>query len=164
MIIVLIGVAGSGKTTLGKKLATRLEVAFLDADTLHTPECREQMARGEPLSDAQRDAWIDRVAAAARARDPLVLACSALRRAHRERLRAVGEVRMFLLDVPASVLRDRLGQRPDHFFPARLLADQLETLERPLPEEGVVIVDAARPPDAVLDGIVHQLEPDDGGT
>ena len=159
MIIVLIGVAGSGKTTLGKNLAARLEVAFLDADALHTPECTEQMARGVPLSDHQRDAWIDRVAAAARAQDPLVLACSALRRAHRDRLRAVGEVRMFLLDAPTPVLERRLGRRADHFFPPRLLRSQLETLERPLPEEGVVIIDAARPAEAVLDAIVDQLEP-----
>ncbi|HZA89547.1 MAG TPA: gluconokinase, GntK/IdnK-type [Solirubrobacterales bacterium] len=158
MIIVLIGVAGSGKTTLGQMLAARLHLAFLDADELHTPEAVEQMTRGEPLTDAQRNAWFGRVVAAAEARDPQVLACSALRRAHRDRLRAVGDVRMFLLDVPASVLERRLQQRPGHFFPARLLQSQLETLERTLPEEGIVVVDAARPDAEVLDAIVANLE------
>src|SRR5918994_1548937 len=81
MIIVLIGVAGSGKTTLGQMLAARLHLAFLDADELHTPEAVEQMTRGEPLTDAQRNPWFTRVVAAAEARDPQVLACSALRRA-----------------------------------------------------------------------------------
>jgi gluconokinase len=158
MIIVLIGVAGSGKTTVGELLAARLRFPFLDADELHTPECVEQMTRGEPLTDAQRNAWFGRVVAAAEARDPLVLACSMLRRTHRDRVRAVGDVRMFLLDMPASVLERRLQQRPGHFFPARLLQGQLETLERPLPEEGIVVVDAARPATDVLGAIVAKLE------
>jgi gluconokinase len=158
VIVVLIGVAGSGKTTVGKMLGARLHLPFLDADELHTPECVEQMARGERLTDAQRNAWFDRVIAVADTRDPLVLPCSALRHAHRARLRALGDVRMFLLDVPAQVLERRLRRRHGHFFPARLLQSQLETFERPMPGEGIVVVDAGRSTADVVDEIVAHLE------
>jgi gluconokinase len=153
VIVVLIGVAGSGKTTVGELLAVRLKFPFLDADALHTPATVEQMACGEPLTDAQRDAWLDGVIAAVEGRDPLVLACSALRRRHRARLRAVGDVRMFLLDAPRSVLSRRLEHRSGHFFPAGLLDDQLATLERPLAEERITIVDADRPAEDVVDTV-----------
>lgn len=154
MIIVLIGVAGSGKTVLGELLAARLGLPFLDADELHTPEAIARMGRGQPLGDADRDSWFDRVVHAAADRAPLVLACSALRRHHRSRLRAVGEVRMFLLDVPAVELERRLRDRTAHFFPAGLLRSQLATLEPPLAEEGIVVVDASRPVEQTLDDIL----------
>jgi gluconokinase len=160
MIIILIGVAGSGKTTLGEMLAARLRMPFLDADELHTPACAEQMRRGEPLTDAQRDAWLDRVLEAAVTQGPGVLACSALRLGHRERLRAVGDVRMFMLDVPVPVLERRLRERSGHFFPARLLQSQLETLETPEPAEGITMVDARRSAPEVLNAIIAGLETD----
>lgn len=157
MIIVLIGAAGSGKTTVGEMLAARLDLPFLDADELHTPECVKQMSRGEPLTDEQRDDWFERTLATSVTRAPLVLAWSGLRRSHRDRLRAVGDVRMFLLDVPASVLERRLSQRAGHFVAVPLLGSQLETFERPLPEEGITTVDATGPVPAVLDAIVADL-------
>lgn len=163
MIIALIGVAGSGKTTLGRQLAERLELPFLDADSLHVPACAEQMRRGEPLTDAQRDEWFERVVDAVAAEDALVLACSALRRAHRGRLRAVGDVRMLLLDVPAPVLEERLRQRPGHFFGARLLRSQLETLEPPAPEEGIVSIDADQSKADALDEIIGRLQAGSSG-
>lgn len=158
MIIVVIGVAGSGKTTLGKMLAERLHFAFFDADQLHTSETVEQMRQGEPLSPDQRAAWFERVIATVEARDRTVLACSALRRAQRTQLQAVGDVRVVLLDASASVLERRLRRRHGHFFPARLLESQLETLERPLPDEEIVVVDADAPTADVLDAIVANLE------
>jgi gluconokinase len=158
MIVVLIGVAGSSKTTTGERLAAQLHIPFLDADALHTPENVEQMKRGEPLTDAERDAWLDRVVAAIEGRDPMVLACSALRRVHRDRLRAVSGVRMFLLDAPAPVLERRLRERHGHFFPARLLQSQLDTFERPLPAEGVEVIDADRPPEEIVSEIAATLE------
>jgi gluconokinase len=163
MIVVLMGVAGSGKTTLGEMLAARLELPFLDADQLHTPECAEKMRHGDPLTDRERDAWFERVLEAAVERAPLVLACSALRRKHRDRLRAIDEVRMFLLDAPASVLGRRLSQRTGHFFGAPLLRSQLEALDPPLPEEGVTTVDATDSAPAVLKAIVADLEADGFG-
>jgi gluconokinase len=158
VIIVLMGVAGSGKTTLGQMLAARLHLPFMDADELHPPDAVEQMRRGQPLTASQRDAWFDRVVANVDGRDRLVLACSLLRRVHRDKLRAVGDVRMFDLEVSRSVLEHRLRERHGHFFPIRLLQNQLETLERPLPDEGIVVVDADRPAADIVDAIVAELE------
>jgi carbohydrate kinase (thermoresistant glucokinase family) len=161
VIVVLLGVAGSGKTTVGEMLATALDLPFLDADRLHTPECVEQMKRGEPLTDRERDAWFERVLETALERAPLVLACSALRRKHRDKLRAIGEVRMFLLDAPASVLEHRLSQRTGHFFGASLLRSQFETLEPPLPDEAITTVDATDSTPTVLKAILADLQPYD---
>jgi gluconokinase len=158
VIVILTGVAGCGKTAVGQMLAARLQFPFLDADALHTPECVEQMRRGVPLTPAQRDAWMDRVVAAVDGRDPLVLACSGLRRAHRDRLRALGDVRMFALDAPRTVLERRLQDRTGHFFPMRLLENQLETLERPAAGEEIEVIDADRPPADVVEEIVARLE------
>jgi gluconokinase len=157
VIVVVAGVAGSGKTTVGKLLAERLELPFLDADGLHSPEAVDQMARGEPLTDAQRDPWMDRVVDAATSRDPVVIACSALRRAHRRRLESIG-ARLFLLDAPTPVLEGRLRGRHGHFFPARLLESQLATLERPGPGEEITVVDATQPVPDVVGAIAAELE------
>jgi gluconokinase len=157
MIIVLTGVAGSGKTTVGEMLADRLRFPFLDADELHTVETVERMKRGEPLTAGERTAWVNRVLATVRGRDPLVLACSALRRQDRDKLRALGDVRMFALEVPRSELERRLRHRPAHFFAVGLLENQLETLEPPIEGEEIVVVDADRVPAAVVDAIVANL-------
>lgn len=151
------GVAGSGKTTVGRELAARLAVPFLDADELHTSAAVEQMRRGEALGDRQRDEWIARVGEAARAQAPLVLACSALRRTHRERLRTADGVRIVLLDVPMEEIERRLDRRSGHFFSPELLRDQFATLERPSPDEEVLVVDASRPVAEVVDAIEGAL-------
>jgi gluconokinase len=153
------GVAGSGKTTTGVAVAARLGVAFLDADTLHSEDARAQMARGEPLTDAQREEWIARVIAAMTEDPSVVVACSALRRAHRDRIRATGDVRVFLLDAPPNVLEERLVHRFGHFFSPTLLASQLSTLEFPEPDEHVVVIDANRSVEAIVDDVVETLEP-----
>jgi carbohydrate kinase (thermoresistant glucokinase family) len=159
MRIVVIGVAGSGKTTVGEGLAARLGIPFFDADTLHTPEAVEQMRRGEPLTDAERDAWFDRVVAAMRARDPVVVACSALRRAHRDRLRSLGDARMFLLEVPTAELERRLRERAGHYFPASLLQSQIHSFDPPEDAEGIVAIDADRPEQEIVDAIAAELAP-----
>jgi gluconokinase len=159
MRIVLFGVAGSGKTTVGEGLAARLGLPFLDADTLHTPEAVEQMRGGEPLTDAQRDSWFDRVVTAVSKRDPVVVACSALRRADRDRLRGLGEVRMFLLEVTAAELERRLRERVGHYFPASLLASQIDALDPPQEQERIVVVNAVRPTQDIIDAIAAALTP-----
>ena len=155
--ITLIGVAGSGKTTVGELLAARLACAFLDADLLHTSACRKQMHRGMPLSSEQRNQWFDRVLAAVGADDSIVLACSAVRRAHRDRLRALGS-RMVLLEVSEPELERRLEARSRHFFDPDLLASQIDAFEAPAPEEGIVNIDASAPVVAVVDDIVKALD------
>ena len=157
MTIVLMGVAGSGKTTVGAALAARLGLEFYDADLAHSPEAREQMGRGVPLTDAQRDAWIERVVAVIGDGSPRVAACSALRRGDRDRIRAADPVRFVLLDVHSDLLEERLAQRDAHFFPAELLQSQLDRFEGPTPDENVIVVDASRPVAELVDDLAARL-------
>lgn len=156
--IVVMGVSGSGKTAVGRALAHRWGASFVDADDLHPPENVERMAAGRALDDAARGPWLDAVAdAIARPRSgggQLVVACSALRRRYRARLREAGPLQFVLLDAPESVVRERLAERTGHFMPASLLADQLATLEHPGPDEpDAVIVDASGPLPTVLERV-----------
>lgn len=154
-IIVVLGVAGSGKTTVGQSLAERLGVAFEDGDSLHPPENLEKMVRGEPLTDADRKPWLRRIEGWM---DGLladgasgVLACSGLRRAYRDELRKGRPVRQAFLRVSREVAAARLRSRTGHFFREDLLASQFAALEEPQPDEDVRVVDATLPVDAVVD-------------
>lgn len=159
-LVVVMGVSGSGKSTVGKLLADRFGVGFLDADDVHSPEAIDQMHRGVPLTAAQRDEWIDRLVKRLHARRPGVLACSALARRHRDRLRSVGEVSIVLLEVPDDVLTRRLRSRRGHFFDPGLLAEQLSALERPGAYEDVSTLDGTRDPDYLVDRIRAMLHSD----
>ena len=146
MIAVLTGPSGCGKTTVGRALATRLAWTFVDADDLHAPDARAKMASGVPLDEADRAPWLARVAA--RLEPRVVLACSALRVAHRAILRsAADDVRCFLLDAPRDVLEARLRSR-HHFMPASLLDSQLATLER---GDDVITLDATLPTEMLVE-------------
>jgi gluconokinase len=135
-LIICMGVSGCGKSTMARAIAEAFGVVFLEADDFHGPENRAWMAAGRPLSDAMRAPWIERIVAAlkteaARGRD-CVLACSALRQAHRERLRAAGLATRFLfLDGDRERLAAWMRARDGHFMPASLLDSQFDTLERP---------------------------------
>jgi gluconokinase len=159
-VVVLIGPAGAGKSTVGRSLGAALGWRFVDADAFHSPENRERLARGEALSDADRAPWIGvlrrEIEAAVAREEPMVLACSALRRAYREALlpEAVREhVCIVYLRVSAAELAERLRTRVGHFAPADLLESQLETLEEPEPDEGVITLDGERP----VRELVHQI-------
>ena len=137
-LVVVMGVSGAGKSTVGIALAGLLGVGFVDADALHPPANVAKMAAGTPLTDADRWPWLDRVGAAlADARETgLVVACSALKRAYRDRIRVVAPAVQFAhLTVPRSTLDARVAERPGHFMPASLLDSQLETLEPLEPDE-----------------------------
>ncbi len=129
--IVVMGVSGSGKSTVGAALAAALGVPFADGDDFHPDSNRQAMAAGIPLTDADREPWLAALRAWAAARDGgCVLACSALRRAYRDVLRGAGPDVVFVhLDVPAATLRSRMLARAGHFMPASLLDSQLSTLE-----------------------------------
>ncbi|MFP5320214.1 MAG: gluconokinase [Acidimicrobiia bacterium] len=156
--VLLTGVSGAGKSTVGRALAAAIDADLVDADDLHPASNVEKMASGRALDDADREPWIDRLVDELRRREAagerVVLACSALRRTHRRRLvGAVDDVAVVHLHVSADELRRRLSERTDHFMPAELLQSQLESLESPEAHHALV-VDGDRPVAEVVDGIV----------
>lgn len=158
--IVVMGVAGSGKTSVGEELSRRLGVPFVEGDRLHPPANVAKMSSGTPLDDADRWPWLDTIGAAVRtAPGGVVVACSALKRAYRQRLTdASGRPLLFvLLDGPRELLEDRLGARKGHFMPKSLLDSQLATLEKPGPDENAVIVSIEPPVAEVVDGLLARL-------
>jgi carbohydrate kinase (thermoresistant glucokinase family) len=156
------GVSGVGKTTVGKCLAERIGARFLEGDRFHPPENIEKMKRGEPLTDADRQPWLERLAAeldASRARgESVVLACSALRRRYRDILRAGhDDVDFVFLHADQAVIQQRLDARRDHFMPPSLLDSQFAALEAPGPDERAIVVDAAQPPEAIVETVLQRL-------
>src|SRR4051794_3528759 len=146
------GVAGSGKTTVGRALAASTGWHFVDADDYHTPEHIAKMRSGIPLSDADRAPWLETlygvIARALDRREPMVLACSALKESYRRTLmRSPRGIRLVHLTAPEAVLRQRLADRPDHFARPNLLASQLATLE---PPADALVLDAAQPIDDLV--------------
>jgi gluconokinase len=158
-IAVLMGVTGSGKTTVGRLLAADLGWAFVEGDDFHPAANVEKMRRGEPLDDADRAPWlralarrIDELVAAGQS---AVVACSALKQAYRELLaRGRPGVSFVYLKAPAGLLGERLRHRTGHFMPPALLASQLDTLEEPA---DALTVDAGPPPKAVVAAIRRGL-------
>jgi gluconokinase len=143
-LVVVMGVAGSGKTTVGRALAMALQVPFCDADDLHPPANTARMQQGLPLDDAHRWPWLaavhDRLATAAQRGEGLVMACSALKASYRQRLAADLPALAFVhLQAPRAVLENRLANRRGHFFPATLLDSQLATLEPLSAAEGFAV-------------------------
>ena len=152
--VVVMGVSGSGKTTVGAALADALGLRFVDGDALHPAANVAKMAAGIPLDDADRAPWLDAVGAVLAA-GPVVVACSALKRAYRDRLRAAApDLELVFLDGSRELLASRMASRPGHFMPASLLDSQLATLEPPTVDEHSVTVDVAAP----VAGIVASLE------
>jgi gluconokinase len=142
MITIVMGVSGSGKSTIGEGLATRLGQPFIDGDSLHPAANREKMAHGVPLDDADRQPWLEAIVAAMdrhrASGESLVLACSALKRRYRDFLRGShDDVRFVYLQASRDLLAERLGHRSGHFFDPRLLDSQLATLEEPSPDEAL---------------------------
>ncbi|WP_394553784.1 gluconokinase [Agromyces sp. MMS24-JH15] len=138
--IVVMGVSGSGKSTVGAALAEALGLAFVDGDDLHPPANVAKMAAGVPLDDDDRAPWL-RAVGLRLAEGEVVVACSALRVRYRDRLRELATgTRFVFLDLDRDELARRLGQRPGHFMPASLLDSQLAALERPDASEGVLTV------------------------
>ena len=153
--VIVMGVSGCGKTTIGDLVARELGVRFLDGDSLHPVENVTKMAAGTPLTDEDRWPWLAIVGGelAAAGGDGLVLACSALRRSYRDAIRAQAPDTVFLhLHGSKEVLGSRLEGRSGHFMPAALLDSQLATLEPLQDDERGVVVDIAAPVPAVLAG------------
>jgi gluconokinase len=162
MIVILAGVAGSGKSTVGRILGARLGWPFEDSDLLHSAADIAKMASGKPLTDADRWPWLETVAtwmdhqiAAGRS---AVIACSALKLSYRDFLRHDRPaVEIVLIQVDEATLMARLAGRRDHFFPKKLLQSQLADLEMPAPAESVLVVPAVGPPAEMASKIIDHL-------
>ena len=167
--VVVMGVSGCGKSTVGRGLAARLGVGFIEGDELHPPRNVARMAAGTALTDADRAGWLDalaeRIAAARAAGQGLVLACSALKRAYRDRLRAADPgLRFVHLHGDAELLRARMAQRSDHYMPPSLLASQLATLEPPAADERAATFDISLATAALVQGALSWLDASDATT
>lgn len=159
-IVVLMGVMGSGKTTIGRAVAAASGVEFLEGDDLHPTSNIVKMSAGIPLDDDDRAPWL-RAVADWIARQRVggrggVVSCSALKRAYRDTLRSVSgdNLRLVLLDQDWSVLSARLSARGDHFMPAALLSSQLATLERPHDDEHALILTGTATQDAQIQAVL----------
>ena len=164
MIMLLMGVSGCGKTTVGQQLAERLGWPYQEGDALHPPANVAKMAGGTPLTDADRLPWLAAVAAWIDARRAAgecgVVSCSALKRAYRQLL--VGDrpdVRLVYLQGTRAQLAERLAARTGHFMPAGLLDSQLATLEEPTAAEQPLVVTIDQPVEAVVTAIVGAIRP-----
>lgn len=157
--MVLIGVSGAGKTTIGSLLARVLQWPFFDADDFHPPANRRKMSQGVPLSDEDRLPWLqtlrDRIRKELEDGTCAVFACSALRQTYRDILAGAGRgVRFVYLRGEPDLIRKRLEDRSDHFMKADLLASQFAALEEP---REALVVDIDATPDEVVQGIRKQL-------
>lgn len=154
--IVVMGVSGTGKSTLSQRLGAELHCPVLEGDDYHSAANVAKMRSGHPLTDADRWPWLDRLGAAigteAKRGGVAVAACSALKRSYRERLRSAAGLPLFfvLLDTDTDEIARRMRGRAGHYMPPSLLDSQLATLERPLPGECALTLDAGHSPDRLV--------------
>jgi gluconokinase len=155
--LVVMGVSGSGKSTVGAALAQRLRVPFADADDFHPPANIAKMSAGHPLDDRDRRPWLEAIGVwLAEHPDGGVMSCSALKRKYRDQLRHHAHGTAFLLlDGTPEVIRKRQASRPGHFMPASLLSSQFSTLEHLAPDEHGVTIDVDQSVDAIVEEYVR---------
>ncbi len=159
-VLIVMGVAGVGKTTIGQVLAERLGWTFLDADNFHPPANVAKMQRGTPLNDEDRSGWLERLHSVIGSQldsgEPTVLACSALKSIYRDKLTNGHEGVVFVyLRAPRRLVEDRLSGRTGHFFDAGLMSSQFAALEEP---DDAIVVDAAAPVDVLVAEIAAAVE------
>jgi gluconokinase len=158
--IVVMGVAGTGKSEIGKRLAARIKGCFVEADDLHSADNVERMRQGIPLTDALRVPWLNAVCdqALSSQQRPVIIACSALKRSYRDLLRSrLGSVCFVFLDGSVDMIADRLQARSGHFASSSLMESQLRTLEPPVVGETTIQLDIALSPETITDQAVTWL-------
>jgi gluconokinase len=159
MIVLIMGVTGSGKTTVGELLAQQLGWGFADADNFHPPANVEKMRRGEGLTDAERAPWLkaihDAMVRWQVEHKNFVLACSALKHTYRKLLREDVEVQFVYLRGSKELIASRLSHRHGHYATADLLTSQFEALEEPT---GATLIDIDQTPDQIVDAIRQKLD------
>jgi gluconokinase len=162
--LVVMGVSGSGKSTIGETLAGRLGWRFEDGDRFHPASNVAKMSAGQPLTDDDRRPWLqaiaDEIDRVCKAGQRMVVACSALKRAYRDiLLHGRNDVRIVFLDGTEALIASRLAQRKGHFMPPGLLASQFQTLEPPGPSEHPITVSIDGTVEAIVDAIIRQMKP-----
>jgi gluconokinase len=157
-LVVVMGVTGSGKSTVGKALAQRWEVPFADADDFHSPASVEKMRAGVPLDDSDRMPWLRSIGEWLAEQRGAVVTCSALRRVYRDVLREAAPDVVFLhLDGDKETARQRVANRPGHFMPESLVDSQFAALEPLGADERGLVADFARPVDEIVDEVASEL-------
>ncbi|HJV97711.1 MAG TPA: gluconokinase [Arthrobacter sp.] len=161
--LVVMGVSGCGKSTVGSLLGERLGVPFFDGDDFHPPANKAKMAGGTPLDDNDRAPWLAEIGAALATPAPgagsRIIACSALKRRYRDVLRSFAPDLVFIhLSGEAATISGRLSGREHEYMPSSLLASQLATLEPLGPDEAHIVADILDDPASLVDGLVRQLE------
>jgi len=161
VIVIVFGVSGAGKTTIGKLFAQEVGWRFYEADDFHSRANIEKMYRGIPLSDEDRWPWLESlrqlIERSLESGENAVLACSALKRAYRERLRVSDEVKFVFLRGDYALIEKQLRQRRGHFMSPELLRSQFADLEEPKPDEDVVTIELGRTPEQLVDEIKAKL-------
>jgi len=161
MIIIVMGVSGSGKSRVGQALAQRLGWQFRDADDFHTQAAKEKMKQAIPLNDQDRQPWLEAMRSAMdqwlMAGQNIVLACSALKSSYRQVLHLQdSQVQFIYLQGSFELIYKRLKHRQNHFMKESLLRSQFETLEEPTPAEAIYI-DASQSPEVIVQEVINQL-------
>ena len=161
--LIVMGVSGSGKSTIAERLAKRLGWTCEDGDRFHPAGNVAKMSAGHPLDDADRWPWLqaiaDEIERVCTGGGHVVMACSALKRAYRDVLvRSRSDVRIVFLDGSQALIADRLGRRKGHFMPPGLLDSQFKTLEPPQEDERPIIVSIDAPVETIVENIVAQLK------
>lgn len=161
--LVVMGVSGSGKSTIADRLAVRLDWRFEDGDGFHPPSNVAKMSAGQPLTDDDRRPWLqaiaDEIDRVSRQGERLVVACSALKRSYRDILsHGRKDIRFVFLNGSYELIAGRLAARKGHFMPPGLLASQFKTLEPPDTSEHPVTVSIDAPVETIVDDIIHQLK------
>ncbi|MFF2032432.1 gluconokinase [Arthrobacter sp. NPDC058192] len=159
-VLVVMGVCGAGKSSVGAALAQRMGATFVDSDSLHPQANVEKMAAGNPLTDEDRWPWLGLVGAELSSNHPngVIVACSALKRVYRDAIRASAPAATFVqLEVELPLLQSRVAQRPGHFMPPSLLSSQLETLEPLQSDEAGLTVSTQEGIEATTNEILSQL-------
>jgi gluconokinase len=159
--VVIMGVAGCGKSSLGSELARALDMPIVEGDDFHSDASREKMSSGTALNDADRAGWLDRLGNELKKHpEGIVLTCSALKLAYRERLRLASPgLRFVFLEIGREQAKERVASRGQkHFFASSLIDSQFETLQTPVNEAGVLHVDALKGLDALQEQVVQWLQ------